>query len=119
MARERVLLETLLRKAFPELRTEIQTLSETSDITTNELIKAYTYLRENRVVQDAVNLLSPPGILRDSIAYPIYFQKQEREMRFTVDWVQGQDVFIGHIQMADDKGQYKTQVRMYGLRIVE
>ena len=92
-----VFLELILKEKFPELEVGYPFVPGTSNITQVELVEAIQYIRDNKLVQDSANLLSSTQPLRSSVSYPIVFPNQRRELEFTVDWIQGPNVFVGYV----------------------
>ncbi len=112
-----VALEYLLNEIFPELEVDHSSIPETSDITPTELTAAIQYIRDNKLVQDSLDLLSGTTPLRSSVSYQIIFPNQTRDLKFRVDWRQGPNVFVGYIQSKNHVGDDVSQARMYGMRL--
>ena|SRR3989338_11705402 len=110
-------IEAILKREFPELEVDVPSIPGTSNIKPEELTNALQYIRNNRLVQDSDSLLTETKPLRSSVAYPIIFPQQYRELSFKVNWIQGPMVYIGYIQTPNHLGEDIPQARFYGMRI--
>ncbi len=108
-------LERIVKENFPELLVNIPSLPGTSDATQSELAEAIKYIRDLKLVQDAISILGSTPPVRSSITYPIFFPQRPRELEFRVEWVQGPDVFVGYIQSINSAGERIPQARLYSL----
>ncbi len=110
-------IEEILKREFPELDVDIPTIPHTGDIKPDELNQALKYIRENKLVQDAISLLDGTKILRNSVNYPIIFPNQSRGLNFRVEWIPGVNVRVGEIQTSYNLETDIVQTRFYGMRI--
>ncbi|MBS3172701.1 hypothetical protein J4438_03960 [Candidatus Woesearchaeota archaeon] len=109
-------IENILKREFPELKVEIPSIPGTSDIKSDELSKAILYIRENKLVQDSINLLTCLKPMRSSVIYPINFPNQERGLMFRVDWVQESMIYVGYVQSRNFQDN-RIQARFYSMTL--
>jgi len=107
-------IETILKKEFPELQVETHI---SGDITQHELEMSIRYIRDNKLIQDAQQLLNQTKPIRESVTYPLFFFGQDRAFNFKVDWVQGPMIFIGYLRTTTANCKDVSQARLYAMRI--
>lgn len=109
-------LSQFLINEFPELSYESLMVPHGNYLEMEEYSKAFKYIKENKIIQDARNILFSEDIMRNSVTYPVVFPDQKNDLEFKVEWIQGSAVFVGLLQKPDAS---VYNARLYGMRIEE
>jgi hypothetical protein len=110
-------LEKILSGEFPELIMEGLWIGKKNTMTDEELIHSVRCIKRDRMIQDALKILSKNTRhrpIRSSIIYQIDSPALSNKIIFRVDNIKEGDFHVGSLQMYNSHGRYEDQIQLIG-----